>query len=240
MRIRGLLRLGVGEDAEELAEELADCAVAEGLCAEVKGPTLAGVVGKFDVGAKGHQDERADDEGDGFAGGGRGDGDRASYERLVLIREVKQSGAGQRAGGGVEFGGDRGVKANVLFFERKPASATPWTRTLWIYDLRTNMHFTLKQNALRYEHLQDFIAAYQAENRGKRSEGERFKAFTYDELMQRDKVSLDLIWLRDESLEDSAHLPPPDVLAQEIVEDLEAALSEFAQIAQSLRTVEEA
>jgi type I restriction enzyme M protein len=98
------------------------------------------------------------------------------------------------------------------------------------------MHFTLKQNPLRYEHLEDFIAAYQAEDRSKRTETERFKPFTYDELIRRDKVSLDLIWLRDESLEDSDHLPPPDVLAQEIVEDLEAALSEFAQIAESLRS----
>jgi type I restriction enzyme M protein len=128
----------------------------------------------------------------------------------------------------------QGVKANVLFFERKPASETPWTRTLWVYDLRTNIHFTLKQNPLRYEHLEDFISAYQSGDRGKRREGERFKPFSYDELLQRDKVSLDLIWLRDESLEDSANLPPPDVIAREIVEDLEAALSEFAQIAESL------
>ena len=64
---------------------------------------------------------------------------------------------------------------------------------------------------------------------------ERFKRFTYDESTERDKVSLDLIWLRDESLEDSDNLPLPDVLAQEIAEDLEAALSEFAQIAESLR-----
>jgi type I restriction enzyme M protein len=129
----------------------------------------------------------------------------------------------------------QGVKANVLFFDRKPASETPWTRTLWVYDLRTNMHFTLKQNPLSLADLDDFIDRYQAENRGKRAENERFKPFTYDELLQRDKVSLDLIWLRDESLEDSANLPPPDVIAQEIVEDLEAALSEFAQIAESLR-----
>jgi type I restriction enzyme M protein len=95
----------------------------------------------------------------------------------------------------------QGVKANVLFFDRKPASETPWTRTVWVYDLRTNMHFTLKQNPLRYEHLEDFIAAYQPEDRSKRTESERFKAFAVDELMQRDKVSLDLIWLRDESLE---------------------------------------
>ncbi len=129
----------------------------------------------------------------------------------------------------------QGVKANVLFFDRKPASESPWTRTLWVYDLRTNMHFTLKQNPLRYGHLEDFVAAYQPEDRGRRSESERFKGFTYEDLLQRDKVSLDLIWLRDDSLEDSANLPPPDVIAQEIVEDLEAALSEFAQIAGSLR-----
>ena len=97
------------------------------------------------------------------------------------------------------------------------------------------MHFTLKQNPLRYAHLEDFIACYQADDRGKRSDSERFKQFPYAELLQRDKVSLDLIWLRDESLEDSANLQPPDVIAQEIVEDLEAALSEFAQIAESLR-----
>jgi type I restriction enzyme M protein len=130
----------------------------------------------------------------------------------------------------------QGVKANVLFFDRKPASEMPWTRTLWVYDLRTNMHFTLKQNPLRLEHLEEFIAAYKAEDRGKREEGERFRPFTYEELMQREKASLDITWLRDESLEDSENLPPPDVLAQEIVEDLEAAISEFAQIAESLRT----
>jgi type I restriction enzyme M protein len=128
----------------------------------------------------------------------------------------------------------QGVKANVLFFDRKPASADAWTNSLWVYDLRTNMHFTLKQNQLRYEDLEDFIAAYHAQDRSKRAERERFKEFVYDELMQRDKVSLDLIWLRDESLEDTDNLPPPGVLAQEIVEDLEAALSEFAQIAESL------
>jgi type I restriction enzyme M protein len=132
----------------------------------------------------------------------------------------------------------QGVKANVLFFDRKPASETPWTRTLWVYDLRTNMHFTLKQNPLSLADLEDFIACYKPEDRATRVESERFKLFTYDELLQRDKVSLDLIWLRDESLEDSANLPPPDVIAREIVEDLEAALSEFAQIAESLRPVE--
>src|SRR6059036_3606432 len=57
----------------------------------------------------------------------------------------------------------QGVKANVLFFDRKSASETPWTKDLWIYDFRTNRHFTLKENTLRREHLQEFIAAYNPE-----------------------------------------------------------------------------
>jgi len=115
----------------------------------------------------------------------------------------------------------QGVKANVLFFDRKPASEKPWTEKLWIYDLRTNQHFTLKTNPLSYEDLQDFVRCYQAENRHNREETERFKAFTYHELAQRDKVSLDIFWLRDESLEDTKNLPEPDVLAREIADYIE-------------------
>jgi type I restriction enzyme M protein len=59
----------------------------------------------------------------------------------------------------------QGVKANVLFFDRKPASETPWTRTLWIYDLRTNQHFTLKTNTLTRADLDDFVRCYHPENR---------------------------------------------------------------------------
>jgi len=133
----------------------------------------------------------------------------------------------------------QGVKANVLFFDRKPASEAPWTRELWVYDLRTNQHFTLKQNPLRYEHLRDFITAYRAENRSARTESERFHRFTYEELVARDKASLDITWLKDDSLEDTDNLPPPDVIAQEIVEDLEAALAEFSAVAESLARVRE-
>jgi type I restriction enzyme M protein len=129
-----------------------------------------------------------------------------------------------------------GVKANVLFFDRKPAAETPWTKELWVYDLRTNKHFTLKQNPLRREHLDEFVSLYMPEARHQREESERFKRFTYDELLARDKVSLDITWLRDESLEDVDNHPPPEVIAQEIVEDLEAALAEFSQIAASLGT----
>jgi type I restriction enzyme M protein len=116
----------------------------------------------------------------------------------------------------------------------RPQAETPWTRDLWIYDFRTNEHFTLKQNPLRREHLDEFVAAYKPGAHSDREESERFKRFTYDELVARDKVSLDITWLRDESLEDMENLPPPEVIAQEIVEDLEAALAEFAAIAESL------
>ena len=71
----------------------------------------------------------------------------------------------------------QGVKANVLFFDRKPASATPWTKTLWIYDFRTNEHFTLKTNPLKRADLDDFVSCYNAENRHERKETERFKSF---------------------------------------------------------------
>ncbi len=128
----------------------------------------------------------------------------------------------------------QGVKANVLFFDRKPASEKPWTEKLWIYDLRTNQHFTLKTNTLKYEDLADFIKCYTPENRFDRTETERFKAFKYDELLQRDKVSLDIFWLKDESLEDSENLPEPDVIARDISENLESALEQFEGIQEGL------
>ncbi|GAA1989595.1 class I SAM-dependent DNA methyltransferase [Isoptericola halotolerans] len=127
----------------------------------------------------------------------------------------------------------QGVKANVLFFDKKPASETPWTSKLWVYDMRTNQHFTLKQNPLTRAHLDDFVTRA-AGPREHRVESERFTAFAYDELVARDKVNLDITWLRDESLEDLDDLPAPDVIAREIVEDLTAALEEFAAVAESL------
>ena len=129
----------------------------------------------------------------------------------------------------------QGVKANVLFFDRKPASEKPWTEKLWIYDLRTNMHFTLKENPLRLEDLRDFIKCYNPESRNDRKETERFKVFSYDELMQRDKVSLDIFWLKDDSIEDSENLPDPKVIAQDIAENLEAALEQFNSIQEDLK-----
>jgi type I restriction enzyme M protein len=128
----------------------------------------------------------------------------------------------------------QGVKANLLFFDRKPASEKPWTEKLWIYDFRTNMHFTLKTNPLKQDDLKDFIKCFNSRNRHNRKESERFKAFTYDELTQRDKTNLDIFWLKDDSLEDSENLPPPDVIAREIVENLETALEQFSSILEDL------
>ncbi len=107
----------------------------------------------------------------------------------------------------------QGVKANVLFFDRKPAQEKPWTKKLWIYDLRTNLHFTLKENTLKRSDLDDFVACYNPKNRHDRKESERFKSFTYEELTKRDKVNLDIFWLKDEALEESANLPAPEVIA---------------------------
>jgi type I restriction enzyme M protein len=128
----------------------------------------------------------------------------------------------------------QGVKANVLFFDKKQGSEKPWTDKLWIYDLRTNKRFTLKTRQMRYEDLKDFVECYHPENRHERQETEHFRVFSYDELIQRDKVNLDIFWLKDESLEDTENLPAPEVLAQEITENLEIALEQFSSIYQEL------
>ena len=129
----------------------------------------------------------------------------------------------------------QGVKANVLFFDRNPANEKPWTKKLWIYDLRTNQHFTLKENPLQRSNLDDFVKCYHADNRHQRKEADHFRSFTHEELSKRDKLNLDIFWLKDESLEDSANLPAPEIIAKDITEDLEAALEQFATIAEDLK-----
>jgi type I restriction enzyme M protein len=129
----------------------------------------------------------------------------------------------------------QGVKANVLFLDRKPAQEKPWTEKLWIYDLRTNLHFTLKENTLKRSDLDDFVACFNPKNRHERQESERFKGFAYEDLVKRDKVNLDIFWLKDDALEESANLPAPEIIAQEITDDLEAALEQFATIAEDLK-----
>ena len=130
----------------------------------------------------------------------------------------------------------QGVKANVLFFDKKPARpGGPWTEKLWVYDLRTNMHFTLKQNPLRRADLDDFVTAYlPGRPRSERRESQRWHAFIFEELTARDKANLDITWLKDDSLDDLDNLPAPEVIAREIIDDLTAALAEFEAVAFAL------
>jgi len=129
----------------------------------------------------------------------------------------------------------QGVKANVIFFDNKPASKDPWTKDVWIYDFRTNVHFTLKKNPLKFEDLQDFISCYNPENRHLRKEtwhpesnpDGRWRKFSYNDIINRDKTSLDITWIKDKSLADLDNLPDPDELANEIIENLEACLESF-------------
>ena len=130
----------------------------------------------------------------------------------------------------------QGVKANVLFFDKKPAREEPWTQKLWIYDLRTNKRFTLKTNPLSDSDLQDFITVYNPDNRDARVETDQFRAYTYNELIEREHVNLDIFWQKEDSFEDAADLPTPDVLAAEITKNLESALAQFQDIQAELDT----
>jgi type I restriction enzyme M protein len=130
-----------------------------------------------------------------------------------------------------------GVKANVLFFDNKPASKEAWTKDVWIYDYRTNIHHTLKKGTMQLEDLRDFITLYNPSNRHRRTETfsetdpeGRWRKFGYQEIIARDKTNLDIFWLKDKSLADLDNLPDPDVLALEILEDVEAALDGFRGI----------
>ena len=136
----------------------------------------------------------------------------------------------------------QGVKANVLFFDRRPGSETPWTRTVWVYDLRTNKHFTLKERPMTRADLDEFVQCYRPGDRhnrvatwSERAPEGRWRPYGREEILARDKASLDLFWLRDESLEDAADLPEPHVLAAEIADDLRAALEQIEDVLEDLR-----
>ncbi|HIY41217.1 MAG TPA: SAM-dependent methyltransferase [Candidatus Nocardiopsis merdipullorum] len=122
-----------------------------------------------------------------------------------------------------------GVKANVLFFDKKPTRPNqPWIEKMWVYDFRTGRRFTLKQNPLTRVLLDDFVACYKpGEERATRGETERFKVFNFEELLARDKVNLDITWIRDSVLDGADSLVPPEVIAAKIVEDLQAAPRRF-------------
>jgi len=134
-----------------------------------------------------------------------------------------------------------GVKANVIYFDNKPARKEPWTREVWIYDYRTNIHHTKKKNPMRYEDLAEFIECFCPDNRENRVETwsednptGRWRKFSYEEIIARDKTSLDIFWLKDESLTDLENLPEPDDLAQEIIEEIQTALESFKAVVDEL------
>ena len=136
----------------------------------------------------------------------------------------------------------QGVKANVIFFDRRLGSETAWTKTVWVYDLRTNQYFTLKERPMTRRDLDDFVACYRPGDRhnraatwSERTPDGRWRPYACEEILARDKVSLDLFWLRDESLEDSASLPDPHIIAAEIADDLRAALEQIEDVLEDLR-----
>lgn len=128
----------------------------------------------------------------------------------------------------------QGVKANVIFFDNRAASPEPQTSKIWYYDYRMNVHHTLKQRPLTYAHLEDFVKCYNPGNRHDRKatwsdnkpDG-RWRSFDRKEILSRDKASLDIFWLRDASMTDLENLPEPEVLAEEIIDNLRAALDSF-------------
>ncbi|MBS1960492.1 MAG: SAM-dependent DNA methyltransferase [Bdellovibrionales bacterium] len=130
-----------------------------------------------------------------------------------------------------------GVKANVIFFDNKPAAKTPWTKEVWFYDYRTNIKHTLKKNVLKFEDLKPFIECYHAENIAKRKEtwsekkpDGRWRKFSYDDLIARDKCNLDVFWLKDDSMIDLDNLPEPKEIAAEIVAGLKSAAARFEKV----------
>jgi type I restriction enzyme M protein len=135
-----------------------------------------------------------------------------------------------------------GVKANVLFFDNQPAAKEPWTKAVWYYDYRTNIHHTLKRKPMRADDLADFITCYHPANRHQRQETwhaetnpeGRWRKYSYDELVARDKTSLDVFWLKDKSLADLDNLPDPKDLGEEIVENIEAGLANFRSVLAAL------
>lgn len=129
----------------------------------------------------------------------------------------------------------QGVKANVLFFDKVAGGEHVATKDLWVYDLRTNSRFTLRERPLKRDDLNDFVASYEpAHRRHLRQETERFHRYSYDDLAARDKFNLDIFWLKDDGHVDPDSLPPPEEVALEIVENLELALAKFRKVAMEL------
>ncbi|HEU4973842.1 MAG TPA: class I SAM-dependent DNA methyltransferase [Baekduia sp.] len=131
----------------------------------------------------------------------------------------------------------QGVNANVIFFRRLGAqSSGAATKEIWVYDFRTNQHFTLKTKPLRREHLDDFVEAYKPGAYNDREESERFRRYTYEEIAERPGFNLDLpAYVKDEKIDDPSKLPAPEVIAEEIELQLQTALTGLRELLVSLQ-----
>lgn len=134
-----------------------------------------------------------------------------------------------------------GVKANVLFLEKAKTSKSPATKFIWIYDYRTNIHHTLKKDPLQYNNLESFISCYNPSDLAKRKETYskntpegRWRRFTYNDIINREKANLDIFWIKDESLIDLDSIPNPDNLITDIIENMESALVNLKTIKDAL------
>jgi type I restriction enzyme M protein len=127
-----------------------------------------------------------------------------------------------------------GVKANVLYFDKKPLSKSPATKQLWVYDLRSDRSFSLRQNPISSDDLTDFVRCYHADDTSRRKETAHFRRFTYPEIMARDKANLDIQW-QPKGMK-STQGETPQAMMREILKDLEEAMREFAAAESEIST----
>lgn len=119
-----------------------------------------------------------------------------------------------------------GVKANVIFFDKKRVSNAPATKAVWVYDLRSKHNFTLRHNPIGPDDLKDFIHCYRADAPTRREETDNFRRVKYSEIIARDKANLDIQWRQD--MMSVTEISSPQMLVKEILADLDEAIREFA------------
>ncbi|MCF0232564.1 MAG: N-6 DNA methylase, partial [Enterococcus sp.] len=135
-----------------------------------------------------------------------------------------------------------GVKANVIFFENKPASPKRHTKEIWIYDYRTGIHHTLKQKPMKEEHLADFVKCYCPGELHKRKEtfsednpNGRWRRFTVEEILERDNASLDITWIKTGT--DISYISMSDILDEihEKTKDISKATAKLEELLRGIR-----
>jgi type I restriction enzyme M protein len=126
-----------------------------------------------------------------------------------------------------------GVKANVIFFDKKEIAKTAATKELWVYDLRSGRKFSIRQNPIEPSDLVDFVRSYSADDPSRRKETDRFRRFSYADIMARDRANLDIQWSPEGV--DTTQGETPHALMKEILNDLEEAMREFGAAESEIR-----